>query len=36
MRCCNRSQIDQDEVLNDYCYVTSALVAFAPKITLLQ
>ena len=36
MRRCNGSQTDQGEVLNDCCHVTSASVASAPKVTLLQ
>lgn len=35
MRYCNRSQTDQDEVLDDACHVTSALMAAAPKVILL-
>ena len=33
---CNRSQIDQGEVLDDYYHVTSALIASILKVTLLQ
>ena len=36
MRRYNGSQIDQNEVLNNCCYVTSALIASTPKVTLLQ
>ena len=35
MRHCNESQIDQDKILDDCCYMTSALVTSTPKIMLL-
>ena len=31
-----RGQTDQGEVLNDYCYVTSALGTLRSEVTLLQ
>ena len=36
MKHCDRSQIDQDEVLDNCCYITSALVVSTPNITLLR
>ena len=36
MRYCNKSQTKKDEVLDDSCYMTSTLMASAPKVTLLQ
>lgn len=35
MRLYDRNQTDQREVLNDDSYMTSALIAFTPKIMLL-
>lgn len=36
MRHCNKSQTDQDKVIDHSCYVTSALMTFALKIILLS
>lgn len=35
MRYYNRSQTDQDKVLNDSCQITSTLMICTPKIILL-
>ena len=35
MRHYHRNQIDQDKILNDSCYIISALMASALKFTLL-
>ena len=36
MRRCNRSQIDQCEVLDDCCHMTFTLETLRPEVTLSQ